>query len=187
MHPLAKQAAEYYTGGKVSHIRLRYFSNDIPRGDYVFSVFAWKYAGFNTYTRLITICENDTIANELPYILEEAVSTNEKMEGVFDWSALENIHVQKWLTAREIHKRDIKTTLSFKLESLANTNRNRIRSLEQQVTDAVDENIRRMKQSELETAREDYARKVSSIKETADRADIYTTLLMNGVVTVVEG
>ena len=70
---------------------------------------------------------------------------------------------------------------------MANTHRNRIRTLEQQVRDAFDENIRRMRQSELETAQETYARKIVSIKETAERAEIYTTLLVNGIISVVEG
>lgn len=187
MHPLAKQAADHFVGGETSYLRLQYYSQVIPAGEYVFSVFAWKYIGFNTYTRIITVCENNYVANELPYILEDAVSMDSKTEGKYDWSTLEDMHVQKWLAEREMHKRDTKTTITFKLESLANTHRNRIRTLEQQVRDALDENIRRMRQSELETAQENYARKVTSIKETAERAEIYTTLLVNGVITVVEG
>ena len=187
MHPLAKQAAEYFTKSEEPYLRLRYYSQDIPSGDYVFSVFAWKYTGFNTYTKLITVCENETIANELPYILEEAVNVDDKSDGAYDWSALEDRHVMLWLEERDKHKRDVKETITFKLESLANTHRNRVRSLEQQVRDAFDDNIRRMRQSELETVQENFSRKVASIKQTAEQAEIYTTLLVNGVTTVLEG
>ena len=72
------------------------------------------------------------------------------------------------------------------MESLANTQRNQIRSLEQQIQDAVDENIRRMRKSELENAQEKYNRKVQTIRDTAERADIFTALLVNGVVSVTE-
>ncbi len=187
MHPLAKQAAEFFAGGETAYLRLRHFTQQIPAGEYVFSIFAWKYAGFNTYTRLITVCENETVVNELPFILEEAVTVDGKAEGSYDWSALEDMHVQMWLAEREKYQRDVNATVTFKLESLANTHRNRIRSLEQQVQDAFDENIRRMRQSELETAQEQYERRVSAIKETADRAEIYTTLLVNGVISILEG
>lgn len=187
MHPLAKQAAEYFTKSEEPYLRLRYYSQDIPSGDYVFSVFAWKYTGFNTYTKLITVCENETIANELPYILEEAVNVDDKSDGAYDWSALEDRHVMLWLEERDKHKRDVKETITFKLESLVNTHRNRVRSLEQQVRDAFDDNIRRMRQSELETVQENFSRKVASIKQTAEQAEIYTTLLVNGVMTVLEG
>lgn len=186
MHPLAKQAAEFFAGGETAYLCLRYFTQQIPAGDYVFSIFAWKYAGFNTYTRLITVCENKTVANDLPFILEEAVNADGKADGSYDWSALEDAHVQMWLAEKEKHKRDVNTTVSFKLESLANTHRNRIRFLEQQYRDALDENIKRMRQSELETVQEQYERKVSSIKETASRVEIYTTLLVNGVITIMK-
>ncbi len=187
MHPLAKQAAVYFAGGETSYLRLRYFTRQIPQGDYVFSIFAWKYAGFNTYTRIITVCENESVTKELPAILEEATSVDGNTEGIYDWSSLEDKHVQMWLAEREVHKRDVSTTITFKLESLANTHRNRIRSLEQQVRDSIDESIRRMRQSELETAQEQYERKVAEIKGTADRSEIYTTLLVNGVISILEG
>ena len=90
-----------------------------------------------------------------------------------------------WLEASAKHKIDIKSIESFKLESIANTFRNRIRSLEQQVQDAYDENIKRMRQSELETVRAKYTRKISEIKATADKADVLSALLVNGVITIV--
>jgi len=187
MHPLAKQAAVYFAGSERSYLRLRYFTQQIPAGEYVFSVFAWKYVGFNTYTRLVTVCENETIANELPFILEDASNVDGKVDGVYDWSMLEDMHVQMWLTERDAHKREVNSTTTFKLESLANTHRNRIRTLEQQIRDALDGNYKRMRQSELETAQEQYDQKVAAIKETADRAEIYSTLLVNGVISVMEG
>ena len=91
-----------------------------------------------------------------------------------------------WLAERDLHRRDVQTTLTFKLESLANTNRNHIRSLEQQIKDAVDDNIRRMRQSEMEKVQEKYNQKYAEIKATADSADLYTTLLVNGVITIMK-
>lgn len=186
MHPLAKQAAAYFSGSETFYLNLRYFTHEIPPGEYIFSVFAWKYSGFNTYTRLVTVCKNETVANELPFILEESGNVDYKKVGSFDWSSLENMHVQKWLKERELHKRDVKTTITFKLESLANTHRNRVRTLEQQIRDSFDDNIKRMHQSELETAQANYVRKAEAIKDTAERAEIYTSLLVNGVITIME-
>jgi len=187
MHPLAKQAAEFFKDNKTSFLRLRYFTSEIPAGDYTFSVYAWKYLGFNTHTRIITICNNEIISSELPYIFEESVGIDGSASGNYDWTDLENLHVQKWINAQEKHKRDIQTTLSFRLESLANNYRNRIRSYEQQIRDAVDDNIRRMRQGELENTQEEYERRIEKIKETAAHAEIYTSLMVNGVITIVEG
>ena len=59
--------------------------------------------------------------------------------------------------------------------------------LEQQIQDAFDDSIRRMKMSELETVQENYSRKVNEIQSLAAKADIYTTLLVNGIISVMEG
>lgn len=184
MHPLAKQAAKYYSRSESAYLHLQLHTSEIPSGQYVFSVFAWQYSGYNTYTKLITVCENDKIAVELPFLLEDASNSESEPNGQFDWSDIENRHVSMWLDAREKHKTDIKALEAFKLESIANTFRNRIRSLEQQIKDAYDENIKRMRQGELETVREKYSRKITEIKGIADKADVLTSLLVNGVITI---
>lgn len=187
MHPLVKQAAQYYSRSGVDHLHLRIVSSEIPAGKYSFSIYAWQFTGYNTYTKLITVCKNEKIAQELPSLLEDATVSDNEPEGQFDWSDLEDQHVHMWLDAREKHKRDIKSTETFKLESITNTHNNRIRSLEQQIKDAYDENIKRMRQSELEIAREKYSHKIPKIKDTANKADILTKLLVKGVITIVEG
>lgn len=184
MHPLAKQAAKYYSHRESAYLHLQLHTSVIPSGQYVFSVYAWQYTGYNTYTKLITVCENEKIAVELPFLLEDADSSESKPNGQFNWSSIENHHVSMWLEAREKHKSEIKALEAYKLESITNTFRNRIRSLEQQIKDAYDENIKRMRQSELDTVREKYSRKITEIKEIADKADVLTTLLVNGVITI---
>lgn len=184
MHPLAKQAAKYYSHRESAYLHLQLHTSEMPSGQYVFSVYAWQYTGYNTYTKLITVCENEKIAVELPFLLEDADSSESKPNGQFNWSSIENHHVSMWLEAREKHKSEIKALEAYKLESITNTFRNRIRSLEQQIKDAYDENIKRMRQSELDTVREKYSRKITEIKEIADKADVLTTLLVNGVITI---
>ena len=187
MHPLAKQAAEYFAKSETVYLKLQHYSNTIPAGEYSFSVYAWRFTGFNEYTRLVTICENEQVAAELPDVLENASNSPINEITSCDWSDLEGIQVARWMAARTDHKRDVTATITFKLESLANNQRNRIRSLEQQIQDAFDDSIRRMKMSELETVQENYSRKVNEIQSLATKADIYTTLLVNGVITVMEG
>ena len=187
MHPLAKQAAGYFVHKDLAYLNLRYFSDSIPEGTYLFSVFAWKYNGFNSYTRIVAISENETVSAEFPDILENANSIVTTSNKEYDWSSLENQHVSRWMQARDEHKKDVNNVIIFKLESLANNHRNRIRFLQQQMNDAYDESIRRMRMSELETVQASYERKVNEIKAMSEKADIYTTLLINGSVTVMKG
>lgn len=184
MHPLAKQAAKYFATREAVHIKLSYQSDLIPKGIYPFSIYAWKYSGFNDHTRLVTVCENDTVSEELPVILEQGFGIENEDTYNCDWDILESKHVQMWLSARDAHKRDVNTTLNFKLESIANNQRNRIRSLEQKIQDSVSESIKRMHIGELEEAKDSYDNKVEEIREQASKSDIYATLLVNGILIV---
>jgi len=160
------------------------YSDSVEEGDYLFSVYAWKYVGVQTYTRLITICDNDVIARELPDLLENAETNPEKKSFDFDWSSLEEQHVKQWQDARTKHRRDALAILNYKLESLGNSQRNRVRTLERQIEDALDESIKRMHMSILEAAQDSYERKTKELAAKAEQADIFTTLLINGRITV---
>ena len=186
MHPLAKQAAESYDYNEVQYLKLKYYTSAIPAGNYLFSVYAWDYLGFNTFTKIVAVCENDRIANEIPSILEDAVNEKNNEDGNHDWSALEEKHARIWQAEKEKHRTSVRSILNFKLESLLNTHQNRIRFLEQQISDTADDNIRQMRQSELNKAKERNEQKVTAIKEMASRADIFTKPLVNGILTIVE-
>ena len=88
-----------------------------------------------------------------------------------DWDSLEVLHATRWKKAKEQHLSDSMNIAMFKLESLENTHRNRVRSLEQQINDAVDEQIKRMKTSELETIQADFRKKAEDIRSAQVRAE----------------
>lgn len=184
MHPLTKQAAAYFAGDSELHMDLLTYSDSVEEGEYLFSVYAWKYVGVQTYTRLITICDNDGIARELPDLLEDAETNPENKPFEFDWSSLEEQHVKQWQDARAKHRRDAMSILNYKLESLGNSQRNRVRTLERQIEDSLDESIKRMHMSILEAAQASYERKTKELAAKAEQADIFTTLLINGRITV---
>ncbi len=186
MHPLARLAARHFEDRDTVYLKMVYVSSQIKSGQYPFSVYAWKYTGFNPYTKLMTICSDQTLANDMPDILESASGIMEKSEDHPDWSLLEAEHVKLWQAARDAHKREVHNTVAFKLESLSNNHRGNVRRLEQQIRDSIDDSIRRMRMSELENAKEKYKIKEERIQEAAQKADVYATLLVNGVITIVE-
>ena len=127
------------------------------------------------------------LEEELPYIIESEDVTCQNTKSDYDWKSIEEKQVQKWINARNIHKQDVQNVVNYRVESLKNNFRNRIRSLEQQIQDAYDENVRRMKQSELETVKALFDKKMNEITTDAETSDIYTTLLFNGVISVIGG
>lgn len=188
MHPLVKQAAKYYATSNISYIHLDYCSDDLPEGTYPFSIYAWSYVGLNPKFRVVSICENELLASELTDILQEANTS--AITGTVDkrtWENLEAKHIALWQQEREAYFSEIRNTANYKLESIGSNYRNRRRTLEQKIRDAFDENIRRMYQSELNTATERHQAKVDEINDCASRADIHTALIANGIIEVKRG
>lgn len=186
MHPLARQAAEYYESNEKAYIRLQYANDDLPVGAYHFSVYAWSYRGMNPHFRLVVVCDDDVIAAELPDILQEAQSGAPaiKMQPS-DWDGLERKQVKLWMEERNAAVVEAENNSTFKIESLTNNFRNRQRSLEQKILDTTSESIRRMYNSELESAMESYEAKVDSIRQKVAQTDIHTTLIANGILEVI--
>ena len=186
MHPLAKQAAAYYKATEKAYIRLQYANDDLPNGTYHFSVYAWTYVGINPHFKLVVVCDDDVIASELPDILQEAQSCASAVNiKSSDWDSLEGKQVKLWQTEKSSEIAEAETTSIFKIESLTNNFRNRKRSLEQKIMDTSSESIRRMYNSELESAQNKYDAKVAEIKQKVAQTDIHTTLIANGILEVV--
>lgn len=185
VHPLVKQAAAFFATNKLVHIHLEYYSDEIAHGDYPMSIYAWDYTGVQSNFRLVAICDEPRIASELPeYIITaSAVNYPSKLKGNV-WDSLEEEHVRQWQEAREQHASATRQAASYKLESLKNNFRNRRIVLERKIAEAEDERIRTMHRSELENARQRFELKVSEIEAQIARADIHTTLIANGVITV---
>lgn len=188
MHPFVKQAAKYYATSNVSYIHLNYSTEDLPEGTYPFSIYAWSYVGLNPRFRVVPICENELVAGELTDILQEAdTSTASTTINAQTWSGLEGKHISLWQQEKERYLADLQSTANYKLESISSNYRNRKRTLEQKIRDSFDEKIRRMYQSELNTATEKYQDKVAEINERTACADIHTTLIANGIIDIRRG
>lgn len=185
IHPLTKQAAAHFSTADTAYLKIKTVSETLPSGLFPFSVYAWRYTGTSPYSKLVTICTDPALENELPDILQNnPVSVSGDLGVTPDWDSLEVLHATRWKKAKEQHLSDSMNIAMFKLESLENTHRNRVRSLEQQINDAVDEQIKRMKTSQLETIQADFRKKAEDIRSAQARADIHTSLLANGVIII---
>ena len=114
--------------------------------------------------RVVPICENELLAAEITDILQDAdTSTTSITVDKGTWAGLEGMHIALWQREKETYLSGIQSTANYKLESISSNYRNRKRTLEQKIRDAFDEKIRRMYQSELSTATENYQTKVNEI------------------------
>ena len=151
----------------------------------MFSVFAWNYVGLQPSFKVIPVCGNAQLQNELIDVLQEAdsVSAETQLEAS-EWTALEEKQISLWQAEKARYLESVKDTANYKLESIASNYRNQKRSLEQKISDAVDSNVVRIYTGMLRNATEQYNAKVEKIKLDISRADIYTSLVANGVLEV---
>jgi hypothetical protein len=185
VHPLVKQAAAYFATSNLVHIHLEYFSDEIPAGDYPMSIYAWDYVGIRSNFRLVAICEEPKIAAELPeYILTASAVDYPTRLKPGAWDALEERHISMWQAEKAQHATSTRQIASYKLESIKNNFQNRKMVLERKIAEDDDERIATMHRVELENATQRYQQRVSEIEAKIATADIHTTLIANGVITV---
>lgn len=184
-HPLVKQAAMYFAVNAPTHVSLKYSSDCITPGEYAFSIYAWNYVGERSSFKLVTVSENDDVSKDFIDIILGGIAAGEELND-FEarWNMLEEKHINVWFEERKQYIDEANLSASYKLNSLESNYKNQKRSLEQLIKDAIDENIIRMKKSELDNATERYDMKVGSIKKQVEKADIHTTLIANGVVRI---
>ena len=105
MHPLVKQAAQYYA------------TEELPEGTYPFSIYAWSYVGLNPMFRVVPICENELLAAELMDILQDAnTSTTSITVDKGTWAGLEGMHIALWQREKETYLAGIQSTANYKQE-----------------------------------------------------------------------
>ena len=105
---------------------------------------------------------------------------------VFDEAsnALDRRHHGEWSAARANHVAENRELVQHRLQSLKVSHQARCKLLEDQVQRSTDDKIRRMKESELARARNDYEQRVVDLEKSANSADIHATPVVFGVLTV---
>jgi len=184
VHPLIKQAAAHFSIATPTNISIIYNSETIEKGTYAFSIYAWNYVGVKPHFQLIVVCENDDVTKEFIDIIQGGIIGKESTAFESRWNALEEKHIQMWTAERNANIEEVKLSMTYKKESLKNNFFLRKNALEQSISETYDENIRRMKRSELENATERFKEKIAGIEEQIKQADIHTTLIANGIINI---
>ena len=184
LHPLVKQAAQYFDTNDVLYCELRLTSEEIdniPKGEYKFALYRWKMLGLREDEKLIAVCDDTKIESILLSLLGRA--TDPERRGIIrlqDFEELEERHHSKWLSARASHIEKNQETAEYKIQSLTASHRERIKILQKQVDSAIDNRIRRMKLSQLEHAEALFARQIARMTEDGNGGDIIATPVLLG-------
>lgn len=191
MHPLARQAAAAIGDVKPGRLKLELSSGDIRPGLYPFAIYMWEYVGEKTRTKLVPICENEEICEQIPHLIQEQDShaktapdvSEDSLRSVWD-GKLEEIQLNMLMAAVEECRGDSAKNYEYKRASLEHSFKVQKTAIQRKIDQAQDEKIQRMHKGELINATARYEAKLRELEENRMRSDIHSSRLAMGVVEV---
>ena len=190
LHPLVKQASLSIDTGRRVMTNLVARSEKVPEGQYEFAIYQWRFHGIKDDLVLKAIASNPMVTEKLGALLESAADCPDKMLGELGssvWDDLEAEHYGIWLDARTRHGQKTREMDGYRRESLSTSHRARIALLEEQLSQATNEKIQKMRRSQIAAAEADYARRIQELDIALERADIVAGPVAYGVIHVSGG
>lgn len=186
LHPLVKQAAMSFDTGQRVFTTLKVQANEVPAGRYEFAIYQWRFHGIREDLVLRPIASSETVTAYLGRLLEKAVATadNQKSSSLPVWDELDTQHYKLWAEARAKHRQRTQELAEYRRESLSTSHRARIALLEEQLKQASNEKIQKMRQSQIDAAEADYARHSQDLDIAMERADVIAEPVAYGTLTI---
>ncbi|MCD6388784.1 MAG: DEAD/DEAH box helicase family protein [Desulfobulbaceae bacterium] len=187
LHPLVKQASLSFDSKERVLTGLMTVSDEVPAGRYEFAIYQWRFHGVKEDLVLQPISSSDVVTGHLARLLEKAVDCpNATPANVGDqvWDGLDAQHYKLWNYAKTKHRQQTQELAEYRRESLSTSHRARIALLEEQLQQATNKKIQKMRQSQIDAAEADYARRTQDLDIAMERADIIADPVAYGVMNV---
>lgn len=188
LHPLVRQAAISFDIKKRVVTRLKAVSGDVPAGRYDFAIYQWRFHGIKEDLVLRPIASSEAITPYLARLLEKSfdlADDDAKEVRNNNWDALDAQHYNLWSDARAKHRQRTQELAEFRRESLTTSHRARIALLEEQLRQASNEKIQKMRQSQISAAEADYARRIQDLDIAIERAEITAEPVAYGIIQII--
>ena len=196
LHPLVRQASRAIDTKKRVVTTLKVKDQAVPGGDYLFAIYQWQFHGIREDLVLCPVATSEQVTSNLGKLLEKAEENPTSEDNVPEsslsavpaqagaWDELDDHHYKLWSEAREKHQRRIRELAQYRRESLTTSHRARIALLEEQLGQASNDKIRRMRQAQIAAAEADYARRIQELDIAMERADITAQPVAYGVIHI---
>jgi len=102
------------------------------------------------------------------------------------WDGLDAQHHRLWSEARTNHQRRTRELAEYRRESLATSHRARVSLLEEQLGQAINEKIQKMRQSQIAAAEDDYAHRIQELDIAMERTEVTADPVAYGVINIEE-
>ena len=186
IHPLVLQAALFFDAAEPVYTAFRVTDASINKGQYIFAIYAWEYKGIRPDLKLIPVCDNESIQQNFFDYLETGVEVDpHKILPPDDtFENLDKLHHNLWKNEKITHDQKTKEICAYRRESLETSHRGRINIISEQIENATNDKIRKMKQAQLNNTQVDFNRKIGELQKAETVSDIYARPVVFGVVKV---
>lgn len=185
-HPLARQAAQAVEPAIPLVCNMSTRANGLAPGRHPYAIYRWRKIGLKEDFTFQPACIDPAITGRMLELLETATPVNSPAQNITadEERALETHHYRLWIDLRANHIEQVMQTTLARLASLGTTHAARLALLEEQRDGASDARIRRMKESQIETARRDYERRAEELRMAPEQADVIAEAVAFGVLMV---
>ena len=188
LHPLVRQAAWHLERSETVQVSLIASSEAVPPGEYPFALYRWRKVGIRADDTLVAVASDPNLDGAVMTLLETAADAPAGAppdEGATD--PLDKRHHDEWRSARAKHMAENQELVQHRLQSLNISYQARRKLLEDQIGDATNERIHRMREAELARANHDYEWRVADLEKLEKSADIHANLVVEGMLRVTRG
>lgn len=187
-HPLVRQAAGYLSESSTVSVQLCALSERIAPGAYPFAVYRWTKLGVKADEELVPITLDPMVTEGLFELLQSSMDAPDLR--VISASAVDELdaaHHARWLEVTASHAEENRQLVNARRQSLQASHQAREALLTDQLNNATNERIRRMKEAERSRMRADYAGRLTTLERAAETGDIRAELVVVGVIKVKNG
>ncbi len=186
-HPLVIQAAKDAKPDVRTNVALTVCDDAVEPGDYPFCIYEWRLHGIREDQAFKPVSNDPILSDHLQRLLERATLWTPTPDTFPSESIFENLdqsHYQMWLLAKEKHQSQTREIAKFRRESLKSSHQARLTLLQEQLAQATDEKIVRMRQSQITSAEQDYYNQSRILDIATERVDITTDPIVYGYIKV---
>ena len=187
LHPAIRQAAEALSSSRPLVTGCQIADRELPKGEFPFAIYQWQFRGFRENLSLQGVSTHAPVADRLMELLEKSEPWDVPATSIPSDDVLTDLdkrHYDCWALAREQHRDHVRQLVEYRRESLNTSHSARMALLREQLGSATNENIRRMRQSQINTAEADYRRHCAELDQAVTKADVTAEVVAYGIVRV---
>lgn len=185
-HPLIQYATQALAPNEKIEAYISLPCEKLPTGRYPFSIYQWHRKGIRSDDTLVVVSESKVLADNLLDLISETMTQEqvEKRLSEAEAKALADLHYKKWSCAQVKHIADNRQLAEVKVQSLTTSHKARCKTIFEQMENANNPKIAKMKQSELIHANTDFQLRLNELQRLGDSGDVHFSELCVGVLVV---